>query len=86
MADWLEDLQPLPTRYFGPVAALVRDMRSAIEDRIALAAGSDHLSEEPSIRVKHPPAKTVPVVATSVPDVATIKNDPGVSGLLHEFA
>jgi hypothetical protein len=86
MADWLEDLQTLSTRYFGPIAAIVRNMKSAIEDRIALAAGSEHDSEEPFIRVKHLPVKAAPAVAAPVPDVPTIKNDPAVSGLPLEFA
>jgi hypothetical protein len=86
MSDWLEDLHTLPTRYFGPIAALVRNMKSAIEDRIALAAGSEHDSKEPLIQVKHLPVKAVPAVAAPVPDVPTIKNNPGVSGLSLEFA
>jgi hypothetical protein len=86
--DWLNDLKALPHRTFARLATTVEELRSTIEDRIAMEDQSPHNSDFGSIKVQRAPASVAgassapaaPALVKKTPTgPRTIKNDPPVS-------
>jgi hypothetical protein len=86
--DWLNDLKSLPHRTFARLTTTVNELRSHIEDRIAMEDHSSHNSDLGSIKVQRAPASvagasSAPAAPAPVKNAPTgphtIKNNPPVS-------